>query len=87
MDTAMGNKQKGDTCWARTNEYFDAYNTSGIEQADRSFCSRWATISGECKKWSSMLAQVERINPSGTSDKGMEICSVTSLVIFVLFLM
>jgi hypothetical protein len=87
MDAAVGTDQKGETYWARMNEYFDAYNTSGIERADRSLCSRWATISVECQKWSCMLAQVEWINSSGTNDKGMEICSVTSLVIFVLLLM
>jgi hypothetical protein len=61
MDATMGTDQKGNTYWARMKEYFDAHNKSGYEQTDRSLCSRWGVISLECRKWSAMLANVDKI--------------------------
>jgi hypothetical protein len=69
MDVITGTAQQRDTYWDRMKEYFGTNNTSGIEQTDRSVWSRWAAILAECQKWSAMLAQVKRINPSGTNDK------------------
>jgi hypothetical protein len=43
MDAAVGTDQKGDTYWTRMKEYFDTYNTSGIDQTYRHHRSRWGT--------------------------------------------
>jgi hypothetical protein len=83
-NVGMDIDQKGDTYWTTTKEYFDAYNTSEIEQTDRSLRSCWATISSECQKWSRCLAQVERINISSTNDKDKVIISFVILFYFLL---
>jgi hypothetical protein len=67
---------KGKRLLARMKEYFVTYNTSWIKRTDRSLCSPWATILAECQKCSCMLAQVERINLSGTNEKDRIICFV-----------
>jgi hypothetical protein len=54
--------------------FFDSHNKSGYERTDRSLRSRWGVISSECQKLSAMLAGVDKVNPSGTSERDRVIC-------------
>jgi hypothetical protein len=74
MYAGVGTDQKFDTYWAGMKELFDSHNKSGYERMDRSLHSWCGVISSECQNWSAVLADVDKVNPSGTTERDKVIC-------------
>ncbi|CAL5039465.1 unnamed protein product [Urochloa decumbens] len=67
LDPITGDEQPGATYWKRIWDHFQCNNTSGIFRSQVSLNHRWQTIQVCCTRWADALAQVDRINPSGTN--------------------
>ncbi|KAE8777614.1 hypothetical protein D1007_49585 [Hordeum vulgare] len=67
LDATVGVEQPKEAYWVRMWEYFVARNTSDIERNMGSIRHRWHVINADCQKWAACLANVDRLNPSGTN--------------------
>jgi hypothetical protein len=65
MDPITGNEQLSNSYWDRIHEHFKIH--SKRPRTLVSLQHRWSTINADCQKWSGCLAQVDRLNPSGTN--------------------
>ncbi|KAE8793502.1 glutathione S-transferase T3-like [Hordeum vulgare] len=67
-DPVKGTEQHRNQYWSRVKEFFDARNPHGNDRTATSLRHRWGTIQTDCQKWSACLANVQRLNPSGTNE-------------------
>ncbi|KQK12180.1 uncharacterized protein LOC106865795 [Brachypodium distachyon] len=55
------------TYWERIHDHYKDNNKGGLYGSRVSLSDRWKTIQADCQKCAACLAQVERLNPSGTN--------------------
>ncbi|KAE8817653.1 hypothetical protein D1007_04762 [Hordeum vulgare] len=67
-DPVKGTEQHRNQYWSRVKEFFDARNAHGNDRTAASLRHRWGTIQTDCQNWSACLANVQRLNPSGTNE-------------------
>jgi hypothetical protein len=84
---AVGTEQTKNTYWRRMIEFFD-FPQQEWQWTNRGFIHHWwNTICTKCQKWSSFLANVERMNPIDTNDQDwVSVCNQISDVYALLFL-
>uniref|UniRef100_A0ACD5VGR4 Uncharacterized protein n=1 Tax=Avena sativa TaxID=4498 RepID=A0ACD5VGR4_AVESA len=67
IDSVVGNEQQSSTYWDRFHELYKLLLKGDMPRTTGSLQHRFHTINTDCFKWSCCLAQVDRINPSGTN--------------------
>ncbi|PNT66574.1 hypothetical protein BRADI_3g14211v3 [Brachypodium distachyon] len=68
LDAITGVEQQSNTYWERIHDHHKDNNKGGLYRSRVSLSHRWQTIQADCQKWAACLAQVERLNPSGTNE-------------------
>lgn len=80
IDPITGNEQSTNTYWERIHDHFEKH--SRLIRSQISLQHRFQTINTDCSKWSGCLAQVDRLNPSGTSAIDKVCMSSTWFILF-----
>lgn len=83
MDAGVGVEQPKEAYWMRMWEYFVSRNKSGIDRNMGSIRHRWNVINADCQKWAGCLANVDRLNPSGTNANDRVSLSFVLLLIVI----
>ena len=67
IDSIVGNEQQNSTYWDRIHELYKLLLKGDMARSVGSLQNRFHIINADCFKWSCCLAQVDRLNPSGTN--------------------
>ena len=84
VDAIVGNEQQSSAYWNRIHELYKLLLNGDMPRSAGSLQNRFHTINADCFKWSCCLAQVDRLNPSGTNaeDKVAQNCAMHFILPF-----
>ena len=86
VDAIVGNEQQSSAYWNHIHELYKLLLNGDMPRSAGSLQNRFHTINADCFKWSCCLAQVDRLNPSGTNaeDKVAQNCAMHSILPFMM---